>query len=165
KALMNILSLELENWPVRRLLSLLNSGLFRPDWGSLAREAALREAAQVLREGPARDGRERILESLQRRTPPAGTAATSEQIAAERAGRLLGRLSDAMRPLRRAHDLTAWSGVIASLARVFGFHHRPVGAEMPQHRQSFGELLSAILFDASRADRVTGIEPAQMTLK
>src|SRR5262245_23613499 len=66
QALVNVLSLELEDWSFRRLMGLLDSGLFRPAWKELADGAAARDVADGLRRGELDGGRERILASFER---------------------------------------------------------------------------------------------------
>src|SRR5262249_37291047 len=96
KALVNVLSLELEDWPYRRLMGLLHSGLFQPAWKELADGQAVRDVAAELRRGALDGGRERVLTSLERAArAPAAAERTGQrvdaagQIAAGRAWRLL----------------------------------------------------------------------------
>src|SRR5262249_41661472 len=91
--------------------------------------------------------------------------ASSGQIAADRAAKLLRRLSDCTRQLRKAHDLAGWSAVIATLARELGFDRAPLDGKASERPRRFGEFLAAVLFDAARAEQVAGIEPARLTLK
>lgn len=206
KALLNVLSMELEDWPFRRLMALLDSSLFRPDWAEFSGRRAARDVAAELRRAELDEGRERILTSLARvtcdRVPPdsrppdsrpadpqpAETSdelpgapvsdATSaeandlpEQTAARRANSLLQKLSDATIELRRPHRLDGWSKVVATLAREFGFDRAPLDesvaldASTPEDDRHFGAALAALLFDAARAEKLSGVECVPVTLR
>jgi ATP-dependent helicase/DNAse subunit B len=172
KALVNVLSLELEDWPFRRLMSLLDSGLFRPEWQEFAAGQAVRDVSAELRRNQLFEDRERILAGLERaaRNPSAGPAlpdlsAEDPRPAADHAHRLLVKLSDACGELRRPHDLEGWSRVMASLVRELGFGRSPVDEGLPAEGRRFGEMLASIQFDAARAERVAGIAPVQLTLR
>jgi ATP-dependent helicase/DNAse subunit B len=170
KALVNILSLELEDWPFRRLMGLFDSGLFQPAWKELADGSAARHVAAELRRGELDSGRERILASLERaaRARAAGEATqkldSPGRLAAERAWRLLSKLSEATSGLRRSHRLDGWSKVMATLVRTLGFDQALLDEDSSGTVRRFGETLAAILFDAARAESVTGDEATSLTL-
>ncbi len=176
KALANLLALELEDWPFHRLRALLDSGLFRPQWEEYAGGQAVRDVAAELRRGELDQGRERILASLEWSARPHVTdndgaapgpvsSPSLNQPVADRALRLLRRLSEATNELRRSHDLDGWSGVMTTLTREFGFDHIPLDNEPAGPAREFGKTLAAILYDAARAERVAAIEPAKLTLR
>ena len=171
KALINLLSLEIEDWPFRRLMSLLDSGLFNPEWQQFKAGHAVRDVSAELRRSQLFEGRDRILAGLERaaRNSPASpatpdVAADGPQPAADRARQLLARFSEATAELRKPHDLDGWSRVTASLVRELGFDQAPLDEGAPAEGRLFGEMLASILFDAARAERVAGIAPARLTL-
>ncbi len=171
KALLNVLAMEIEDWPFRLLMGLLDSGLFRPAWDEFAGGEAARDVAAELRRGELDGGRERILASLEYavRTRAAGEHAEAavdlpDQGAAGRALRLLQKLSDSTGALRRVHNLSGWSAVVAALIRELGFDQAPLDDAFPGAGRRFGETLAAILFDAARADLVTGKEAVPRSL-
>ena len=171
KVLVNVLSLEIEDWPFRRLMGVLDSGLFHPDWPEFQMRNAARDVSVELRRGEYFEGRERILAALERATASSTADRASPDIAAEarhaaadRACKLLARLSAATAELRKPHDLDGWSVVTASLVRELGLALVPLENGSAVEGRRFGEVLASILFDAARAERVAGIEPAQLTL-
>ena len=171
KALVNVLSLEVEDWPFRRLMGLLDSGLFRPEWQEFEARLAVRDVAAELRRNQYFEGRERILAGLERaarslpsQVAPLGVTAETAPPASDRACKLLAKLSEVTSELRKPHDLDGWSRVTASLVRELGFAQEPLNDDGPAEGRRFGEVLASILFDAARAERVAGIVPAQLTL-
>ena len=191
KSLVNVLTLEVEDWPFRRLLGLLDSGLFRPGWQEFRAGAAVRNVSAELRRCELFEGRERILSGLERavrNTPAIADANVTDvaraqdvgdelksgevdhrqetiQSSADYARKLLMRLSDACAGLRSSHDLEGWSGVTAGMVRELGFAEAPLDNGSPLEGRRFGEMLESILFDAARAERVAGIAPVQLTLR
>jgi RecB family exonuclease len=171
KALVNLLALELEDWPFRRLMGLIDSGLFQPAWQELAGGQASRDVAAELRRGEMDGGRERILASLERaaRAPAEGQGLEverdlSKRGAAGRARRLLSKLSESTSGLRRLHGLDGWSAVVATLVRELGFDQALLDEDSSGPGRRFGDTLAAVLFDAARAETVTGTQPAPLTL-
>ena len=176
KALVNVLALEVENWPFRRLMGLLDSGLFHPDWPEWQAGAAVRDVSAQLRRHEFFEGRERILAGLERvadrlsdEAIPPDPAVEASALAARRARQLLARLAGVTSELGKTHDLDGWSRVTASLVRELGFDAAPLDGSSPDlgfpgEGRRFGEMLTSILFDAARAERVAGIEPAKLTL-
>ncbi len=170
KALVNLLTLEVEDWPFRRLFGLLDSTLFHPNWQELA-GTAVRDVSAQLRYYELFEGRERMLAGLDRAVsnaigepPAAGVPVDGAQLSARRAHKLLAKLSAATAELRKSHDLDGWSGVTASLVRELGFDQTPLNYDSPDYGRRFGEVLASILYDAARAERVAGIIPVQLTL-
>ena len=66
KALVNLLTLELEDWPYARLMSLLDSNFFQPDWDEFENRRAVRDVAAELRHNQIEGGRERMIGALER---------------------------------------------------------------------------------------------------
>jgi ATP-dependent helicase/nuclease subunit B len=172
KALVNVLSLEVEDWPFRQLMSLLDSGLFRPNWQEYNSGHAVRDVSAELRGRELFEGRQRILDSLERAArnrsadqAPLDVVAQAPQPAADRAYKMLAKLSETTAELRRPHDLDGWSGVMAGLVRELGFALAPLDESSPVAGLRFGELLTSILFDAARAERIAGIAQVPLTLR
>jgi len=172
KTLLNALVLEAEDWPFRRLMALLDSRLFQPAWPEFEGRAAARDVADTLRRAQLSEGREQIVAALERmarplapETNPANEQSADRQVAAGRAWRLLDRLAAATAELRRDHDFAGWAAVIAVVARELGLSDSPLDRESGGRRRTLGEILTAILFDAVRAERVTGLTRAKLTLR
>jgi superfamily I DNA/RNA helicase len=165
KALVNLLSLETEDWPFQRLLAFLDSGHFQPDWSEFADRRAVRDVSAQLRRHQLAEGREPILATLERMARQPAEDDESIPIASpRRACLLLTRLSEALAELRRKHDLTGWSSVIARLIREIGLDRAPLDVESTDSDRTFGGFLTSILFDASRGEQVTGIEHEKLGL-
>ena len=172
KALANLLALELEDWPFRRLMGLLDCGLFRPAWEETAQGEAMRDVAAELRRWELEGGRERILvgtrTSGRRRDSRDGARRGRQRFTGTGGGEarlpLLGKLSEATGALRRSHDLEGWAAVMATLVRDFGFDRAPLDGDSARSPRMFGEMLAAILFDVARAEQLTGAEPAPLSL-
>jgi ATP-dependent helicase/nuclease subunit B len=172
KTLLNVLALEAEDWQFRRLMALLDSRLFQPAWPEFGDGTAVRDVAEVLRRGELSEGREQILAATERmasptapRTNPADEQVGDRQAAAERAWRLLERLSAATAELRRDHEFAGWAAVIALLARELGLSARSLDRETMGTPRTLGETLTAILFDAVRAEKVTRLTSTKLTLR
>lgn len=165
KALANLLSLEIEDWPYGRLMAFLDSGFFQPEWEEFENRRAVRDVAAELRRHQLAEGREQILAALERianhqvsdEVPPTA-------VPAYRAWRLLSRLAQATTGLRRGHDFSGWSGVIASLVRELGFDRAPLDSGADEPDRTLGSYLTAILYDAARGEQVAGPASAQLTL-
>jgi ATP-dependent helicase/DNAse subunit B len=171
KVLVNVLALEIEDWPFRRLMGLLDSGLFHPAWKELTGGEAARDVAAAMRRRELDGGRERILANLEHAVEmqaavdrPEGTVDARAREAAGRALRLLRKLSESTSALRRAHDFAGWSAVLVTLVRELGFDEEPLDDASPGGGRRFGQTLAEILFDASRADKVAETEPVRLSL-
>ncbi len=162
KSLINALAMELEDWPFRRLMGLLDSGLFRPKWKEFAGRHAARDVAAELRRAELDGGRARILATLERAAldRPAETDLqgdpSADQQSARRALQLLQTLSESMAELRRPHAFDKWSVVVVTLAREFGFDQIALDDEATKSPRRFGETVAGLLFDAARAEELAG---------
>ena len=162
KSLINVLAMELEDWPFRRLMGLLDSGLFRPQWKEFAGRHVARDVAAELRRGELDGGRARILVTLERaavhrplETDSQGEPGADQQ-SARRALQLLQKLSDAMAELRQPHPFNKWSAVIITLAWEFGFDQVLLDDEAATSPRRYGEIVAGLLFDAARAEKLAG---------
>ena len=166
KGLVNLLTLEVEDWPFARLMALLDSGYFQPDWNEFDERRAVRDVARELRRLQISDGREWMLETLKRYAEALPTSPQDDSPAtARRAGDLLKRLSAALDGLRRSHDLEGWSGVLAALCRETGFDRAPL-EEMngESDGRTLGEFTASLLYDAARGERRPTSERTRMSL-
>jgi ATP-dependent helicase/DNAse subunit B len=165
KALFNLLSLEAEDWPFARLMALLDSNYFQPDWGEFDDRRAVRDVSAELRRNQLAEGRERIISAFERIAhQQSSETSDSVHVPAHRAWRLLARLSHATAELRREHDLAGWSGVIASLVREIGLDRVRLDDESPDSGRTFGSFLTSVLFDAARGEQIAGIASPRLTL-
>jgi ATP-dependent helicase/nuclease subunit B len=171
KALVNVLALEIEDWPFRRVMGLLDSGLFRPAWEEFPRREAARDVAAELRRRELDGGRERILGSLEHAFQMQNVGNHPERAVGGddgggiwRALRLLRKLSEETSALRRMHDFAGWSAVVATLIRELGFDAELLGDVSSTSGRRFGETLAEILFDAARAEQLNGNRPVPLTL-
>lgn len=172
KTLLNVLVLEAEDWPFRRLMALLDSRLFQPAWPEFEGRAAARDVADAMRRAQLSEDREQILAALERmarplasETNPADEQSADRQLAARRSRQLLAKLSGATAELRCDHDFAGWAAAIAVVARELGLSECPLDREGMARRRTLGETLTAILFDAVRAERVTRLTRARLTLR
>lgn len=174
KALVNTLNLELEDWPVARLMGLLDSSLFLPQWKEWRGGAVARDVSQVLRRFRLFQDRGRILARLRRAAgeAPAKGAAGSEQqseVAAQnergcppvvaRALPFLERLSRALEGLRQSHRLDGWAGLMAALVNDFGLTRSaaptgPGAEDDTEYARRVADAVLALLADAARGEEL-----------
>ncbi|MGQ0636266.1 MAG: PD-(D/E)XK nuclease family protein [Planctomycetaceae bacterium] len=168
KALVNLLQLEALNWPFSRLMGLLNSSLFRPDWREWRDGAAARDVARALRRMRLTEGREWILKRLRSaHDAMASAAAPGESSQPDRAPRDVGRalkflerLSQALAPLRQRHDLAGWTRLVGGLFSEFRLE---LGLEAGDGRRVRDALIAA-LNDGARAERLADTTPLPVSL-
>lgn len=174
RALIQVLQLEAEDWPFRRLLGVLDSSFFQPDWNELG-GAAIRSVAEVLRRFKLGEGRERILEWLReacREAEAPAAPADADRLppfVLNRARRLLERLSRVTEKLRQPHDLEHWAQCVGSLITDLGFAKEPPGIEgLPTNLATSAtddcDRVERLLFDAAKSEKILGEEPVRRTL-
>lgn len=148
RALLNVLQLEVEDWPFRRLLGVIDSSLFSPDWPEWRDGDAARDAARVLRHSRLFEGRERMLRRLQKilDEAPAENLQRHRRVgipAVKAALAFLKRLSRSLERLRTRHELSAWARLFGSLISELSFDDGDRGAR---------DALAAMLDDAARGE-------------
>jgi ATP-dependent helicase/DNAse subunit B len=178
KAVLAVLQLELENWPFRRLVSLLDSSCFQPRWKEYAYGSGARDVARVLRKLQLAGQRERILAGLKRGVTEAGPVAVGDQApggdtrfhrAVERAEALLLRLSDELQPLREPHLFSDWVSLVVSLGERLGmarFQPPPAhrtAIDLQQDQQAW-EAFRETLYNAARAEAIWDRNPPPLSL-
>ena len=170
RALIQVLQLEAEDWPFRRLMGVLNSSYFQPQWSEKGTDA-VRSVAEVLRRFKLAEGRARILERLDRacREGEESTAADSDRLPVflvQRALKLLERLSLSTESLRQPHDLENWAKCVGSLIAELGFAKEPAEGNFAGVRSAAEDCdhIKRLLFDASKSEQILGGEPIQRTL-
>lgn len=154
---LNLLQLEAEDWPFRRLIGLVDSAFFRPGWPELADRRAPRSVALVLRALQLDGGREQILSRL-RHLPPADpeTRGNSREpaLAAQAALQLLTRLAQTTQSFRRTQTLLDWAealdGVVRELSSATWTDTEMDG--VASHDRSAWNALKDLLFSAARAE-------------
>ena len=179
KALFSLLQLELENWPFARLMSVLDSNLFLPNWPETQSGRAVRSVAAALRRLKLHAGRDLILRVLSRVATgllqeetevvsdeddeealpvSEGTAAAI----ASQAEPLLARLSRTTERLRRKHSLADWTDVLASLGKELGWSRSDLGQQSntESHEARDWDLLQRIVRTAAEADEKLASSPA-----
>jgi ATP-dependent helicase/DNAse subunit B len=177
RALVQVLQLELEDWPFRRLMAVLDSSYFQPKWRSAAADdgASVRDVAKVLRRMKLSEGRARILDRLEKASrEEAGSPAEQEEgrldrAVIRRALALLRQLSEATEGLRRSHDLTGWAGTIGGLLSELGFDSETASLAAPETTtplspRVFRDRLQAALHDAAKAESLFDEAPESRTL-
>ncbi len=106
RALANLLQLDLEDWPFDRLLAVLGSNYFQPDWQA----AGADEVERAIRKLQIPRGRARLIEQL----APAGDASYSTTLA------VVNRLAVALDALPQRATLPDWAEAWERLAKETG---------------------------------------------
>ncbi len=135
RALLGLLRLEAEDWPFRRVLSVLGSSYFRPDWPECAEEGTLDVAHRLVRFLQIPRGKNRLLRRVAALAehhvmsvdPPEkideeDSRAKAFRWAADaaRAGPLFRRLAEMQQPARQAATLREWGLRLAEWADMSG---------------------------------------------
>ncbi|MCH7689066.1 MAG: exodeoxyribonuclease V subunit gamma, partial [Planctomycetes bacterium] len=121
KALFAVIQLEREDWPFSRLATVLRSNYFRPDWKESEHGTATRSLLAQLRRLKIPSQRHAMLKGLSRaanRKSETAQNGSAEQAAA--AFRLLERLSEATKPLRKKANFGKWAETLIALGRELG---------------------------------------------
>ncbi|HEY0983968.1 PD-(D/E)XK nuclease family protein [Schlesneria sp.] len=159
RAVSSLLQLELEDWPYERLLSVLDSSFFQPNWPELASNRGVRVVAAVLRQLQLGGGRETILRVVGRAAGEPASDPVAEERGATAAARvalpLLTRLSRSLDQLRRSHTLADWADVLASIGEDLGWTRRHLKADdsLAESESRDWDLLQRILRTAAEADQ------------
>jgi ATP-dependent helicase/DNAse subunit B len=131
RSLFAVLKLEEEDWQSDRLMSVLDSNYFRPDWQEAGGDQAVRAVAALLRRLQFDAGRKLMLKTLERAVQRTAEESLNSEAAADSAsekGRenaavafaLLNKLSSATAPLRQRSDFAGWVEKLLSLATQLG---------------------------------------------
>ena len=173
KAITALLQFELEDWPFERLVGLLDSTFFRPDWPELNLPRAIRATAAALRQLRIHSGRDLVLRVLSRyandaTTPEAASKQTSLVAWSRLASPLLSRLNRALDRLRRSHTLADWADVLAAISDEFGWTSPAATRGNPTDSVEGRDLdlVQRILRTAAEADqKISGTDrPRKLTL-
>ena len=111
RALADLLRLDLEDWPFDRLLAVLGSNYFHPDWPEWQADR-LADIERAIRELQIPRGRDRLIEQL--------SATTNEIDGRSLLAAVAGRLAAALDSLPRRATLTEWAAAWKSLAATTG---------------------------------------------
>ena len=159
RALMQLMQLELEDWPFERLLAVLDSNFFQPAWPEWQQGKGVRAAAAALRHLRLNSDRELLLRVIARHasetdSPSEGrrdSLAESAQLAAP----LLHRLSRSLERLRQPQTLVAWANILSSLGEDLGWAKQTTGQhpELAARDAEDLELLQRIVRTAAEADQ------------
>jgi len=177
RTLFSVLQLEEDDWPFERLMSVLDSNHFRPEWQQIDVPVARRRLAALLRRTKLHENRGVMLRTLERiaklesaendasadKTDGPRHAGSDLQDDAKVAAPLVEHLSQATSALRHKHDLTGWVAVLLSIAGELGI--RPIddtAAELSdkdstdESELATWQLFERVLGDAVRADEMAG---------
>ncbi|MEZ6045623.1 MAG: PD-(D/E)XK nuclease family protein [Planctomycetaceae bacterium] len=171
KALISILQLEQEDWAYDRLMKLVDSNFFRPNW-DLSTELLTSNSIQpsvaistVIRKARLGEGRFSLLRKLNwlaenEPQPRPDVQKSAAQILYQQqikvAADWLNKLSEIMAPLRKRHSFAEWIELIIFIARDLGLTSstRNSGTvsedNRPDLEASQWEFLEKTLFDAVR---------------
>lgn len=160
KAVLSLLQLELDNWPFDRLIGVLDSTFFQPNWAEWQGGKATRAVAASLRQLRVNSGQDLILKALARfandATSTAATRPDSLKTLAQLALPLLSRLSRSLEKLRRSHTLSDWADVLAAVVDDLGWTRRtatsPTDMLLATELRDL-DLLQRILRTAAEADQ------------
>jgi len=117
KALLAVIELVVEDWPLRRLLAVLTHSAFHPSWTALRDATITSRAERVLRELQIAGGRDSILRALEVRS---ATDAVPRSPASETFA-LLSRLGKSLDRLPEVATLSEWIVAIEELANDLGW--------------------------------------------
>ena len=109
RALANLLQLDLEDWPFDRLLAVLSSNYFQPDWPAW-KTACPDEVERAIRKLQIPRGRARLIEQL----TPVGDASCSQTLT------VVNRLADVLDALPQRATLPDWAEAWQRLAKETG---------------------------------------------
>jgi len=142
RSLFAVLKLEEDDWQFDRLMSVLDSNYFRPDWNQENGDQAVRAVAARLRTLQFDAGRTLILKTLERVVQRIAEESVNSEAAADSASEeppenaaaafeLLNKLSSVTAPLRQKSDFAGWVEKLLSLAeelRIVPEEKCPTGA-------------------------------------
>ena len=172
RAILSVIQLELEDWPFERLLAVLDSNFFQPQWKELQGGRSIRMVASLLRQLRLDSGREIILRVLARyaNETSSGPSGRSHALStsARLASTLVNRLSRTLDPFRRSHTLGDWADVLAAVGEELGWTKRTdtIGDRLADSESRDLDLLQRTLRTAAEADlkMTAGKRPQKLTL-
>ena len=154
KAVMAVWQLELEDWPFERLMAVLDSSYFQPQWPERRDGQAVRAVSAFLRHVNISSGRELILRAVTRYAAESDTRKGSLTRMAQLAAPLLNRLSRTLEQLRRSHTLDDWADILSTIAEELGWSSSSAtGRDLFVPGSTDLDLLQRILRTAGEADR------------
>ncbi len=157
-ALIDVLKLDLEDWPFRRLLKLLGNNYFQPEWPQWQRGVAVGKIERVIRSLQIPKGRRALLGALARLADAklddrAPEQRRQRQEKARAALDVFTRLAGAFDRLPAAATAVEWSSAFAALAADLGMlavARQPCDLPIARQDAAAWDLLTAAL-DASAA--------------
>lgn len=160
RALLEVVRLQLEDWPFERLKAVLHSNYFRPDWFPDDLRERSRALLRSLRQFKLQAQQNVIRRVLKKRAESANDGGARE---------LLERLCDALDALKRKTDFAGWVRRLVQLARELGIAP-PSGSESPadapeeDRDRRVWERLEDVLFAAAEAEQIDGGKPRKYAL-
>ncbi len=170
--LVSLLELKAEDWPFRRLLSLLGNNYFQPDWPQWQDGAAVVAAQRMIHCFRVPRGSRRLLKLVEQVTDPANsrlrssTERKAEAHAAQLALPLLSRLHQTLDQVPKSATCLEWVDVLTELAQQTGWFSVVLQGEEPAHRldQAAWTHLKLSLESLAELDQRTGGEDAVISL-
>lgn len=154
KAMMTVWQLELEDWPFDRLMAVLDSSYFQPNWPERGDGKAVRAVSAFLRHLNLSSGRELMLRAASRYAAEADSSSGTLGKLAQQANPLLQRLSRMLERLRRSHTLDDWADILSTIADELRWASAStVEPSSVVTDSSDLDLLQRILRTAAEADR------------
>ncbi|MCS7305035.1 MAG: PD-(D/E)XK nuclease family protein [Thermoguttaceae bacterium] len=181
RALVELMQLVVEDWPFRRLLAVLQHSYFQPDWPQWHQGRAGMVAEQIIRRLQISQGRQLLLQTLQRLADSQGPDASPAKATLA----LLKQLAQTLDQLPERATLSGWAKAWQQLARQLGIRQasptQPVGFPQPTQVSSAGngvpslphptaeelawQHLEQLLESADQLCHWVGRSPPQLNLK
>ncbi len=173
RALVSLLRLHVEDWPFRRLLAVLGSNYFAPDWPEWHKAQAPAATERVVRRLQVPSGQEALLARVQWLVEQAGEGDAKSALLddARRALPVLRRLRGVLAALPLEASPSEWAQALSALAQVTGLN---AAIEMPPEWLSAGEenlehtawrALLAALTSAERVSHWLDEDSQRLTIK
>jgi len=166
--LMQLLQLEMDNWPFDRLMSLLRSNYFQPEWIQQQRCDRLRAVDSCLRKYKLPLDKQQILQSLDRLSQRDDIAIDQKQ-ETELARDTLQNLANMTTRLQQSTDFATWVDRFISLVdqacdTAVPLSEVPFAAGYPSDQQVW-QSLGQILYDAAATAEQLGLNLESLSLQ
>jgi len=119
RALMNLLQLDIEDWPAMKLLAVVGGNYFQPDWPEYRQGTAVVALERAIGKRQLTGGRKRLLQRLGGQPDEDRPEEDSEETTCH-GGPLLRRLAEAFDRLPRKATMAEWAAAWEELARDTG---------------------------------------------
>ncbi len=164
-ALVRMLELQADDWPLESLLAVLGSNYFRPDWPEWHGGRARAAVDRAVRHWQIPRGRRPLLARLQKAAEPENRDNPQDAIGGDSrvAAAVLGRLAAALDDLPERESLAGWGNAWQRLARQTGLlAAMGEGTVAAVGEQSAWECLQAALRESDAMDRWLDRDAAEL---